>query len=340
MAEHLPTAVEPEPERVLSPELALCLALQAGRLEVSARPGHPVIAGAAAGLLVALARPAHHPEADLRVCEGRVWKRVERVPVDLEPDPKGEVHQRYRVELVPARKGEEGAELHQCGASLKGKRRQARYCDECVGIVRKVDTKRRLRARTAAAKQLDELDETLDDYVVRVQGSADDLDEIRDELSRIPERQRAAILNVMAGDLDAKTTDALDEPLPLSEAYQPPEHEGQEAEDLQPRLDEPERSADRAARDVRWCMGNRAAGWRYVGNPPGSLGCVRRTHAHSPRKGPPRLRHALDATREDVWRERYSPVLPASFYGWPEGQLTSAHGQALLRAATWDRAAG
>jgi len=320
-------------ESTLTPELAIRLATATARLDVAA--DNPVTAGTIDGVPVVFARPPFHPDVDLRVCEGLVWQRVERVPIELEADPDGEVHQRYRVQLVPAEAGDAGAELHQCGTPLAGKRRQARYCDECAAITRNVDTKRRLRASKRRERQLDATDEILVDYLERVEGSAARLDDLRHELSEVPERQRAAIVDAMAGGLDAKTTDPLADPLPLSDAYVPPEPEGQGSDDLQPHLDEPARSADLAARDVRWCTDNHVAGWRYPCNPPGSLGFVRRTHAYGPRKGSPRLRHALDASRDAVWRVRLPRVLPPSFRGERPVDLYEAHAR-RLRGADWD----
>jgi hypothetical protein len=191
-----------------------------------------------------------------------------------------------------------------CGASLAGKRRQARYCDDCETTDRKTAAQRRRRGREAVARQLEGLDGALTDYVERVRDRSDnavplhlDADDIRDELTQprikrlraevqkrpIPERQRAAILREVAASklrkdgtrsrhstLDARPKDMLArEPLSyMDEAYRNDDaNQGSEGLGVPQSV-----STD----GLGWCFANHATGWRHTDNPPGSLGYVPR----------------------------------------------------------------
>lgn len=109
----------------------------------------------------------------------------------------------------------------QCGADLAGKRSRARYCDECEGSRRKVDSTRRLRARKSRDKLLSATTAVLVDYVERVRASERDRTilgipwqevdavEVERDLVSVPERRQAAILDVLSGRLDSRDKDVL-----------------------------------------------------------------------------------------------------------------------------------
>ena len=248
---------------------------------------------------------------DARLCRGRVYMRL-----------RDTVHEGgvIRRELVRCDEDDRGAQLYTCGAPLDGKRPQAKYCDKCVGNRQKVAATRRRRLREDADEVLSTEVELIADYVKRIGEHALDLDVIRAELAAVPERQRAAILDQVGGDLDAREVDVLSHHLAElpGERVQRDEYSGEEDGYGDP---EPNACLDRAADvdlapvldlDAIWCHLNHAAGVL----PGGSLGRVRPPSPapKSGRSGRPRLRASgrdgVPQTREEVWRVQDPRILP------------------------------